>query len=60
MEILDSETGRQLAAIVNADKASAWSFFQSFHRIGHICDASDETTAWVADLVSPPVRPSSD
>jgi len=55
VEVLDSVSGRQLAAIINADKASAWSFFQSFHRIGHICDALDETTAWVADAVSPPV-----
>lgn len=60
LEVLDSESGRQLAAIINADKASAWSFFQCFHRIGHICDASDETIEWVADTVSPPVPASSD
>ncbi|MEE8468742.1 MAG: DUF3313 domain-containing protein [Planctomycetota bacterium] len=60
LEVLDSESGRQLAAIINADKASAWSFFQSFHRIGHICDASDETIEWVADTVSPPVPAFSD
>jgi len=60
VEVVDSVSGRQLAAIINADKASAWSFFQSFHRIGHICDASDETTAWIADMVSPPVSVSSD
>lgn len=60
LEVLDSESGRQLAAIINADKASAWSFFQSFHRIGHVCDASDETIEWVADTVNPPVPAFSD
>jgi hypothetical protein len=49
-----------VAAIVNADKASAWSFFQSFHRIGHICDASDETTGRVATMVRRPAPASSD
>ncbi len=48
VEVVDSETGEVLAAMVNADRATAWNGISAMIRIGHLCQAAEETAGWAA------------
>lgn len=43
VEVVDSQSGERMAAMVNADRATAWNGFQAMIRIGHVCQAAQET-----------------
>ncbi len=47
LEIVDAVTGEQLAAIINADKATLWNGLQAMVAIGHACQSVEETAMWV-------------
>ena len=51
LEILDANTGEQLAAIVNADKATLLNSIQAMIAIGHACQSIEETANWVGSTV---------
>ncbi len=52
VELLDGQTGAQLGAIVNADKATLWNAIQAMRPVGHVCQALEETAAWVGDTLA--------
>ncbi len=53
LELQDSSSGRPLAAMVNADRATAWNAIQAMTRIGHACQAAEETATWATDKLRP-------
>ena len=52
VELLDASSGQQLAAMVNADKATVYNAIQSMTRIGHACQAVQETGHWVGQTIA--------
>ena len=51
VEILDPGTQNQLAAMVNADRGTLLNGIQAMTRIGHACQAVEETGLWVAQTL---------
>lgn len=51
LEIVDAASGEQLAALINADKATLWNGLQAMVTIGHACQAVEETAMWVGATV---------
>ena len=52
VELLDGQSGAQLGAIVNADKATLWNAIQAMRPVGHACQALEETAGWVGDAIA--------
>ncbi len=51
LEILDATTGEQLAALINADKATLLNGIQAMIAIGHACQSVEESANWVGAVV---------
>ncbi|MDF1838415.1 MAG: hypothetical protein P1V35_11135 [Planctomycetota bacterium] len=51
LEILDATTGEQLAALINADKATLLNGIQAMVAIGHACQSVEESAHWVGAVV---------
>jgi hypothetical protein len=50
VELTDSVSNQRLAAMVNADRATIWNGIGAMTRIGHACQAAEETAGWVGSL----------
>ncbi len=54
VEELESASGNQVAAIVNADKGTLWNGIGAMTRVGHACQALEETAQWVGEVLPRP------
>jgi hypothetical protein len=51
LEILDAPSGKQQAALINADKATLLNEVQAMIAIGHACQSIEESADWGASIV---------